>query len=141
MGSTQPNADNVDRSRIDRLFASSSLGSDPRLLGGKCVECGDIQFPKRDRCIQCFSPTENHPLSRIGTLYTFTTIGMGPTGFDSPYTIGYVDLPEEIRIFTTIPENNKLEIGLDMEVIIGTVCMRGGVEVKGYQFIPAEVDP
>lgn len=136
MDGTQPR--DTDHSRLEQFFVEESLDSDPTLLGSKCTDCGEVHFPARDRCPDCFGGTEDRPLSRTGTLYSYTTVEMGPTGFDTPYSVGYVDLPEGIRIFATIPEDDDLELGREMAVTTGTVLVADGVAVEGYQFVPVE---
>lgn len=131
------NATDVDSSRLKRFFDEDTLESNPTLVGSKCADCGEILFPSLDRCSECFGDTRSTMLSRKGILYTHATVGMGPEGFPSPYTIGYVDLPEGIRIFTTIT-GGDVEIGEEMEVTTGTIYVRDSTAVKGYQFRPAK---
>lgn len=136
MSEARDDATEVDTSRLEKFFDAETIESEPTLIGSECTDCGEILFPTRDRCPECFGDTETTTLSRHGTLYTHATVGMGPEGFPSPYTIGYVDLPEGIRIFTTIV--GDVEIGDEMEVATGTVFERDGTAVEGYQFRPVE---
>jgi uncharacterized OB-fold protein len=140
MNSTKSNATDVDESRLEKYFDPDTLDTEPTLVGSECPECGTIQFPSRERCPECFETMQRQALSRTGTLYTYATVGMGPSGFSPPYTIGYVDLPDGIRLFTTITDDEELEIGREMEVTTGTVSVDDGVAIKGYQFRPVEGD-
>lgn len=129
----------VDRSRIERYFVSEPEGTDPRLLGSECVDCGAVQFPTQDLCPDCWGSTRDSHLSRTGSLYAYSTVGMGPPAFDPPYTIGYVDLPDGVRVFSKISAAEEhLSVDRTMEVAIETVAVEDGVETRGYVFRPLE---
>ncbi len=73
----------------------------PYLQGGTCARCGHVVLGMRTLCPKCWA--ENAlvatPVGRTGRLYTRTTIHAMPSGFDQPYAVGYVDIPEGIRVF------------------------------------------
>jgi uncharacterized OB-fold protein len=79
-------------------------------------------------------------LSRRGRLYTFTIAETGPPGFDVPYAFGYVDLPEGVRVFAPLTdcEYDRLEIGMELELVLGKIRQEDGVEVIGYKFRPVQ---
>jgi len=76
------------------------------LQGGKCSRCGHVVLGMRALCPNCWA--ENAlvamPVGRTGRLYTRTTIHAMPSGFDQPYAVGYVDLPEGIRVFAHLED-------------------------------------
>lgn len=76
-------------------------GSDgkPRLVGGQCNSCSLKLYPRAAVCPQCWS-TEIAAveLSRTGTLYTCTTVYAGRPGWQTPYSIGYIDLDDGVRV-------------------------------------------
>jgi uncharacterized OB-fold protein len=75
------------------------------------------------------------PLSRRGTLYTFTTVHAAPSAFSIPYTIGFIDLPEDVRILAQIEPTNGLSIGDELEVFVGPISHGpDGSVVQGYKF-------
>ncbi len=86
----------------------------PYLQGGVCESCGHVVLGTRMLCPACWAadsivPT---PIGRTGRLYTRTTIHALPSGFDTPYIVGYVDLPEGIRVFAHLEGGNRSpEIG------------------------------
>jgi uncharacterized OB-fold protein len=129
----------IDRSRIERYFVSETVDTEPQLVGSRCSDCNDIHFPSVDRCPECFGSTRDHPLSRTGSLYAFSTVSMGPPSFDPPYTIGYVDLPDGVRVFTKIdaPED-RLSLDQKVAVAIDTIAVEDGVEFLGYLYRPME---
>ena len=67
---------------------------------------------------------EETPLSTRGTLYTYCVVNIPPEGFSEPYALGYVDLPEGVRIFAPLATEDfgKLKIGLEMELVIEELC-------------------
>lgn len=115
-------------------------GENPYLIGSKCKVCGKITFPQRLICSECFSEDlELLPLSQKGKLYTFTIIGYPPPGVEAPYAIGYVDLPEGVRVFSILVDWDKenLKLGMDVELVIGKFKEdKEGNEVLTYKFRP-----
>ena len=74
-------------------------------------------------------------LSPVGTLYTFSEIHVAPEGFSTPYAVGYVDLPEGVRLFGQIEARaENLKIGQSLVVKLGEVRTREGRSVIGYKF-------
>jgi uncharacterized OB-fold protein len=62
-------------------------------------------------------------------------------GFNSPYAVGYIDLPEGLRIYSILTETNpkRLQIGTDMELVIETIRNdEMGNEIIGYKFKPSK---
>jgi uncharacterized OB-fold protein len=91
------------------------------LIGTRCDRCRITFFPSRGFCSNCFQNDQikEVSLSKTGTLYTYTTVYQGKPNFKVPYTIGYVDLKEGVRIFAPLfdvaPE--ELKIGIEMELV------------------------
>ena len=113
----------------------------PSLIGTRCRKCKEVFFPKRFICPTCFQQDtlEPIPLSHTGNLYTFCILERGPMGFDPPYAVGYIDLPEGVRIYSILTEADmkKLEIGMEMELVIGPIRKTSdGEEIIGYKFKP-----
>jgi uncharacterized OB-fold protein len=109
------------------------------LLGAKCKECSQIFFPKRESCINCFSEDcEEVTLGRKGKLYSFTISYMPVYHFNPPHAMGYIELPEGIRIFAPIKdwEGKKMEVGMEMELIIDKLWEDNESEITGYKFRP-----
>lgn len=104
--------------------------------GGRCTNCGALYYPRPAFCMACLSDAlAPQPLSRTGTLYASTTIHVGSPRFGRPYTVGYVDLPEGLRLFGRVESpvaiGTEVDVGLgpigtgdDGEPLIG-VCFRG----------------
>jgi uncharacterized OB-fold protein len=118
------------------------FGEGVALVGRRCLSCGKVSFPAKPACPECFTGEQRKiPLSRRGTLHTFTVSYMGPPGIDKPYAIGFVDLPEGIRLFSLLtgcePFHEVLEVGMEMEMVVEPVLRDGeGNPIVGYKFRP-----
>lgn len=117
-------------------------GGGGHLLGSRCERCGLTFFPARSFCTTCFGEDAmtRVELSKRGTLYTFTTVYQSQPGFATPYTIGYVDLPDGVRVFTRIADCDPedLRVGMEIELTFGKLqepAGEGGPVV--YKFRPA----
>lgn len=86
---------------------------------------------------------EETALSKRGTLYSFSVNQMAPAGFEAPYIVGKVDLPENVRIFSVITgceaTEEALSIGMDMNLVFEVVGRDpDGNELIGYAFKPTK---
>lgn len=118
------------------------FGEGPALAGGQCPACGKVYFPVKRVCPGCFGDGQRKvPLSRRGRLHTFTVSHMGPAGIPKPYAIGFVDLPEGIRLFSLLtqcePWERVLRVDMDVEMVLEAIERdEAGVEIVGYKFRP-----
>jgi uncharacterized OB-fold protein len=94
----------------------------PALLGSACTSCARKAFPPRDVCPSCGAVDGGEPvrLSTDGVIYSFTVVRQAPPGLETPYVLGYVDLPaDEVRVMSRIeglaPED--VEIGLPVRLV------------------------
>ena len=111
------------------------------LLASRCKSCGQILFPKATICFSCFSDDmQELPLSRRGKLYSYTIGRMASLHFEPPYALGYIDMPEGVRVFAPLKleesEYGQLIIGMEMEVTIEGLWKEGDKEVIGWKFKP-----
>lgn len=121
---------------------SSAAGNDGYLIGSRCRACGAVAFPRREICHKCLSnDLAEVPLSNRGKLASFTVAWAAPSGFQPPLMLGYVDLPEGIRLLSMItgcdPSPHALELGQEMQLVfeqIGTD--EAGNCVVAYKFRP-----
>lgn len=139
-----PEKRKMQRPIKEGLFALSGSPADkPQLIGARCSECGYVSFPKRPICPFCLKQGTmgEVSLSPKGTINTFTISRVAPARFKAPYIQAYVDLPEGPRVFSMIaecdPSEQALEIGTEVELVIGKVCEdEDGTELVGYMFRP-----
>lgn len=107
------------------------------LVGGLCAGCGRKFFPAKPHCPGCGEDAVSRvELSRRGRLYSHSTIHIAPRGFVVPYTVGFVDFPEDdVRVFGQI-EGGAADLVLDgpMEPLLGTVRLVEEGDVQGYKF-------
>jgi uncharacterized OB-fold protein len=109
----------------DELFTWPS--DEPRLIGGRCADCGAVAFPRPTSCSRCTSERiDEHLLARTGTLWSWTVQRfepkepyVGPQPFE-PYGVGYVDLDGEVIVESrlTTADPDQLEIGQTMQLAI-----------------------
>ena len=119
------------------------FGQGLALTGGSCPACGQTYFPTKQVCPSCFSAEQQKvPLSRKGKLHTFTRSHMGPAGIRTPFTIGFIELPEGIKLFSLLtqcdPWDEVLAVGMEMEMVIEAIREdEEGTEIVGYKFRPS----
>lgn len=111
----------------------------PRLLGSRCSACGAATFPARAFCPSCRTGTvEPAELSPIGRVHSFTVVRQAPPGTEVPYTLAWVDLPEDrVRLMAQVvgvaPEAVTLDMPVDLELApFGTA--EDGTELVGFCF-------
>lgn len=136
---------NEKKTRIadDSFFIKESLSTDkPILAGSRCKSCRSVFFPKQKHCVNCYkSEMEEIPLSKKGILYTYTVVRYAPKGFRTPYAIGYVQLPEGVRIFSQLtdcePFEEKLRLGMQVEMIMDELFVdKEGIANISFKFKP-----
>ncbi len=122
----------------------------PRLLGQREVESGTYFFPKDVTVSQApgFADAEREDveLSRRGKLWSYTTNYykppapyVSPEPFE-PYTVAAVELNEErmVVLGQLAPgvEPDSLEVGMDMELVLGTLYEDDDKEVIIWKWKP-----
>ena len=122
---------------------------EPQLIGSRCTSCEIITFPAQGSCPRCASTgMTEHLLARRGRLWAWTTQQFpppsppyaGPTGPDfTPYGVGYVELPDEVRVETRLTESDPSVLRLGMEMELALVPFRtddAGNDVVTFAFRP-----
>lgn len=85
------------------------------LHGGKCLQCGAVQFPRHRVCIECGQPgdLDDVALARRGTLFTFTHDHLFESP-DPPTTHGVVDLDGGGRLYLQLTDCDADRVAIDM---------------------------
>jgi uncharacterized OB-fold protein len=123
-----------------RYFGDSPKG--PVLSGSKCKSCGSVFFPKKELCTKCqkMNSMEKVPLSKKGRLATFAVSNRSHIGLETPYAVGYIELPEKVRFFSLLTQCepfDQLKIGMEMEMVIEKMKTdEFGYDVLVYKFRP-----
>lgn len=126
------------------LFTVSSTTDEiPQLIGSKCPSCGEINFPKRQLCPNCHERNvEEIKLSRKGKIYSFTVVMQRPPIYYKgpiPYAMGFVELPEGVRVQSLFTgcDPETLKIDMDVELVIEKLYVDDeGNEIVTYKFRP-----
>lgn len=113
-------------------------GPEPRLVAGKCKACGALSFPKAVVCPSCLSDDlDATHLASEGTLYSYATVHQAPKSWIVPYTLGYVDLPADIRVLAHIAGEPR--IGAKVRLGLGRVGTGAqGAALMSYVFTTAD---
>ena len=112
-------------------------GSPPFLKGYRCKSCGQLDFPKLSPCPQCWGEEfEMVPLSRKGSLYSFADVYTPQHGMTAPYIVGYIDLPENLRIFALLEgEVKTFQCEEEVELTVGPIRLnQDGNPIISYKF-------
>ncbi len=99
------------------VFAADS----PTLLGSRCTACGRKAFPHREVCPTCgaLDAAETVELSKDGRIYSFTVVRQAPPGLETPYVLGYVDLPaDEVRVMSRIEGVTPEDVAIGQSVTL-----------------------
>lgn len=110
-----------------------------QLIGSKCGKCTKVCFPFKNICPYCLNDeVERVYLGNNGTIYSFTIVYMDSERYKAPYALGWILLQNGLRIFGQIRgwETFDLKIGMNMEIMIGTLWEEEEKEVIGYFFRP-----
>lgn len=113
-------------------------GETGRLLGSRCGTCGACFFPPRHVCSRCLSEAlDPARLSTRGTVYSYTVVHQAAPEFEVPYALGYVDLPEGVRVLGQIvgvaPE--AVRVGMEVELSLERIGEDAeGQALIGYRF-------
>ena len=121
-------------------------GEQVRLIGSKCQNCGEVSLGTVSSCPNCTAEQlETMPLSRQGTLWTYTVIRQRPPLGDYkgpdpfvPFGEGLVELPEGIRVLSPLGGNiDKLEIGIKLKLVVYKLYEnKEGNDVIAFRFDP-----
>jgi uncharacterized OB-fold protein len=95
----------VGESSIGHSVFIESDSGELRLVGSRCLTCGDTRYPVRQLCPIDLNPTEEYQFLGTGVVYEAVRVALAPAGFVAPYWVGYVDLDEGVRVFARIGED------------------------------------
>lgn len=114
------------------------------LVGKRCADCGYKTFPGFEVCPICQGERmEPLALSSSGTLYSWSVVHVAPKPWETPLIVGYVDLPENVRVFAHLG-GDPSALRIDMPVRVEPAIV--GVDPVGqprpfFKFFPATGTP
>lgn len=126
-----------------------------RLVGGKCRNCGYINFPPQMLCDKCSKTETQEPieLPETGKVYTYTIIGRGaaPPEFKKmqskagAYAIAVVELDNDqknkINVQLTDCDPYQVSIGMPVEAVFRVIYEQEEVRRYGLKFRPILRNP
>jgi uncharacterized protein len=126
------------KARIQPALAAFPVVADGKLVGSRCAQCGLLVFPSVSICSRCLSE-DSRPFAfgGDGTIYTYTVLRTAARGWDAPYVLGYVDLPEGVRVFAHLTglAPDEFQVGLPVRMVASEPVVNfEGMEVVSYKF-------
>jgi uncharacterized OB-fold protein len=89
------------------------------LIGQTCNDCGKSLFPRTGVCPACQSVNlADSEMPQRGVLYSWSVVHVAPKPWATPYVIGYVDLPNQVRVFSHIggaPEDLRVDMPVRLQ--------------------------
>ncbi len=132
-----PDAANADSRFVAPDLVRRDAHGKPHLVGGRCAKCGAFSFPSAAICTQCLSEEiESVNLGDEGSLYSYSIVHQAPKGWTTPYALGYVDLPGDVRVLAHIDVPHDA-IKMDMPVKLGVGVVGSdpaGAPLMSYTF-------
>ncbi len=133
---------NQAAARADLCFVAPDLveldaRGQPHLIGGRCPKCQALSFPRAAICSNCLSEEiKTVHLATEGTLYSYSIVHQAPKGWIVPYALGYIDLPDNVRVLAHIAvAADKIAIGMTMRLSVGVVGTDAtGTPLSSYTF-------
>lgn len=119
-----------------------------RLVGLKCKECGEINFPPKGVCYKCRKGTEfeEMELSGAGEVYAYTVIaGAGaPPEFATQaqakgsYPVAIIQLQEGPRVIAQLVdiEKDQIKVGMRVKAVFRRIYEEENVIRYGFKFRP-----
>lgn len=113
----------INYSPCTRVSAFADHLREGRLVGSRCLRCGERSFPPRADCASCLGREfELVAIDGLGKLRSFTTVASASGGFESqaPYILGIVDLDEggsALAWIGSTVSQESLTIGMTLELV------------------------
>ncbi|MET9792328.1 Zn-ribbon domain-containing OB-fold protein [Streptomyces canus] len=107
------------------------MTTDPRspataLQGSRCSGCSVSAYPADDMCPRCGGPADPAALSGAGALWTWTVQRyapksppyQAPLGGFAPFALGYVELPDGVRVAAVLDVDDLEEVRIGMPLTV-----------------------
>lgn len=127
----------------DGIFTiPSSSSEEPHLIGCRCSGCGESFVGRRSFCASCTSDDleQDILLSNTGKLNSYTIVHQAPSAVwgGAPYAIGWIDLPEGVRVTARLHrfELDSIEVGTEVQLELVAVAEDDENKYLNYVFVP-----
>ena len=81
---------------------------DPALVtGGRCAACSYPTPELLDRCPDCGGPVGAACFGPEATVFSSTTVHIGPADLEPPYTLAYVDFDDGPRLLVHVADDGR----------------------------------
>lgn len=112
-----------------------------KLMGVKCMKCGEILVPPRQLCIKCGSTNLKWiELSGRGKIISYTIIHVTSPKFTkkAPYAVGIIELEEGVKLPGMIKniDFKELKVGLKVKVAFEEEEIEEWPKWTRYYFVP-----
>jgi uncharacterized OB-fold protein len=113
----------------------------PLLLGSQCKETGKVFFPAQRMNPETHTEGTMEPvrIEGSGTLYSFTKVVRGLSGFASPYMLGVIQLDAGPSLIAQLEgwQGLALKEGMRVELVVGQIKQEpDGTALIGPKFRP-----
>jgi uncharacterized OB-fold protein len=116
------------------------------LMGTQCDRCRETTLGSNAVCPNCGGTSlRPRPLSRVGTLYTYTVVRYRPPGDYRgpdpfvPFAMGLVELPEGIRVLSPLDcDIDAVRIGMPLQFRARVRSQTEAPQVVTFQFGPMQ---
>jgi hydroxymethylglutaryl-CoA synthase len=102
--------------------------------GGKCLSCGNINFPPQRICMYCQSQDKFEEIrlaDRRGKLFTYSKDNLGPS-LDSPIILCIIDFDEGGRFYAQMTDRDPDKIEYEMPVELTFRWMHSERGIRNY---------
>jgi len=111
-----------------------------RLVGSKCVNCGEVSYPPRLTCFKCGSEMAEYQLPRRGKVLYHTVVKSLPERYNryGAYHVAIVELEDGTRVFGLLTDVDNPEKGMEVEAVLRRLYTYGvnGKIIYGVKFRP-----
>ena len=102
--------------------------------GGKCLVCGNINFPPQRICMYCQAKDQFEEIrlaDRRGKLFTYSKDNLGPS-LDSPIILCIIDFDDGGRFYAQMTDRDPDKIELEMPVELTFRWMHSERGIRNY---------
>ena len=112
-----------------------------RLYGGKCSQCGYVQYPPQRVCTQCQSKDTSQSVrlsDKKGTVFTYSMDYLAGTT-DSPLVVTVINFDEGGRMLCmmTDRELDEVQVGMPVEMSFRKLRVVNGIHNYFWKSVPA----